>query len=289
MADLRLNGISTGGNIYELQIPADKTLLDIKRAAENDGLDQVYFQVGETYYVAEGDGLNLSGLQKGVFQSVELIRHPGSPQEKAELGTLRVVDNEVNTAWEGVRHVGKASVALLTGGLIGGGAFAGKAVIQAAPAMGQMQQGMNAMKTGFTAVKAGMMPMNEGMQLSIGAVQKVIGSGQSTGVIGGILDGAKKVVDLPKHTRDMTTGLGLIKDGANTAQKGLFATEQGVAHFDKSMQIAKSSSSTLKKGAYAVGIGAAVAGTVAIGGAIYGATRKQNDQTLASFKQAALD
>lgn len=279
MSNLKLNGIPTGGKIYELQIPKGQNLLDVKRAGENDGLDQVYFEANGHNYVVEGDGLNLSGLKQGVFQTVEFTHG-----DQSELGTLRAVDDEVNTAWEGVKHLGKASVALLTGGAIGGGILGTKAALQVAPAMREVQAGMGAMKTGFTAVKAGMKPMNAGMELSIGAVQKVIGGSQSKGLISGIFDGAKKVLDLPQRTQEITTGLGMIKSGASTAQSGLNATEQGVAHFDQSMQILKSGSASFKKAGYAVGLGVALAGTVALGGAIYGAARGQQSDRLQAFK-----
>ncbi|MEZ0371773.1 MAG: hypothetical protein ACAI44_21955, partial [Candidatus Sericytochromatia bacterium] len=241
MAQLKINGIATGGNVYEVRLPAGKNLLDVKRQGEKDGLDQVYFQVGEKNYVAEGDGLNLSGLKQGVFQSVEFVSKPGTAQEHAELGTLRVVDDEVNTAWEGVKHVGLASVTLLSGGLIGGGVLAGRTALQVAPVIiGQTGQGMKAVEAGLTAVKAGMKPMNLGMEQSIGAVQKIFASTPpNQGVLDKIFGGVEKVTSLPQRTHEITQGLDLVKNGAATAQEGLVLTEKGMAHFNAGAEAAQ--------------------------------------------------
>lgn len=290
MAQLRLNGTATGGKVYEIQLPAGKNLLDVKRQGEKDGLDQVYFQVGDKNYVAEGDGLNLKGLKQGVFQSIELVTRPGTPEERAELGTLRVVDDEVNTAWEGVGQVGKASLALLSGGLIGGGVVAGRATMKIAPVMlDHAGQGMGALQAGMTAVKAGMKPMNEGMALSIGSVQKIIGApAPNQGLMDKLFDGVGKVTSLPQRTQEITQGLDLIKTGANTAQEGLLKTEEGMAHFTATADLAKSGAQSFRQAAKVAGVGLAVAGTVLVGGAIYGAARGAKDNALGSFKGAEL-
>ncbi|PKL75735.1 MAG: hypothetical protein CVV27_13860, partial [Candidatus Melainabacteria bacterium HGW-Melainabacteria-1] len=266
--------------------PAGKNLLDVKRQGEKDGLDQVYFQVGDRHYVAEGDGLNLSGLKQGVFQSAEVILNG-----RSELATVRVVDDEVNTAWEGVKHVGLASAALLTGGLVGSGMLAGRTAYVAAPAIiGSTGQGMKAIEAGMTAVKAGMKPMNEGVELSIGAVQKIFSSAPpNQGMLDKIFGGVDKVTSLPQRTREITTGLDLVRGGAAKAQEGLALTDQGMAHFNASAEAAKNSVHGFKQAAKVAGIGLAVAGTVAIGGAIYGAARGSEANALGAFKGRKLD
>jgi hypothetical protein len=131
----------------------------------------------------------------------------------------------------------------------------------------------------------------QGVDLSFGAAQLLLGTAaapQSKGILDKLWGGVEKVTSLPQRTAEINTGLGLMREGAQTASQGLVKTEEGLAHFTASAELARQGGQTLKQAAKVVGIGVAIAGTVAIGGAIYGAARGSEENALGSLKGKAL-
>lgn len=297
MSNLSINNQALNGQIYKLNIPEGKTVYDIRNQGEDDTLDQVYFKVGDDVYVAEGDGLDFTEINKRALPKVEFF--DGNSSHHAQ---LLAVDDEVNTAWEGVKNVGAASLTLATGGLLGGGAMVGKGVVQIAPTVTLMNEGVSSIKAGYLLFESGMIPMQKGMSQSIGAVQKMMTSPVPTPPVkppSGILDRVinkvstvvntgkntvGKVTAIPQVTDDVVQGLDKIKKGSAVVEKGLETTGQSIQKFDQTMKVVEKSTGTFKKGAYIIGAGLAIAGTVAIGGALYGAFRGGDDSGIDSFK-----
>lgn len=98
MANLNISGTNTGGSIYRLQNP---DLEQVRKAIAKDGRDQVVFKAGDDIYVAEGDSLNLNGLNRGsAGKPAELTF---SNKGKVEKATLIQFDDEVNSGWDGTK------------------------------------------------------------------------------------------------------------------------------------------------------------------------------------------
>lgn len=100
MPDLKINGQTVGGQIYKLAIPDGKSLADIHKLGQNDGYDQVYFQVKDQMYFVEGVELELDGLNERAIPKIDL--NIDGENHSAE---VLLIDNEVDSAWEGVTTV----------------------------------------------------------------------------------------------------------------------------------------------------------------------------------------
>jgi hypothetical protein len=144
MSGLAINGVSTGGQVYELKSNIDKTAA--LQAAKKDGLDNVFFEAEGKNFMVSGQNLDLSGLKSDKNQvSVEvngksfLVRENSVDMQNALKGKvptnptasiqfsdhesnakITAVDNEINSAKEGVKNV--------VGGAIGAGAGIGVVV-----------------------------------------------------------------------------------------------------------------------------------------------------------------
>ena len=310
MSQLSINQIPTGGKIYELKLKPDQTIYDVWREGEKDGLDQVYFKMGDTHYMAEGDGLDLSGFKKGFMQRTEFIREGEKPVTVHVMG----IDNEVNTAWEGLKHVGKGSLALATTGLVGAGGVAGYGAKQIYPAVTLFSSGSSSMKLAIQSMEVGVGQMVNGMDRSINAVDDIAKLAlrptpqlpvpiepPATGIGVWIKKGLNKVtgtVDQVKHGVDVVSKTPLIEQKSLEAIEGLkdikAATpyiRQGIQHSQEGVQslttgtkLVESSTRLFKKATTVAGIGLAVAGTVAIGGAIYGAVKTEKAEALKDFR-----
>jgi len=125
MSDLRINGINVGGTIQELKKNVTLEAAYIK--TQKDKVDQVYFKSEGKDYVAFGQGLNLKGLKKAALPNAKL------DGKEAE---IKFIDNEVNTATEGMKKVWKVAAGLAGGAVAGGGILAGMGMSMAASAGG---------------------------------------------------------------------------------------------------------------------------------------------------------
>lgn len=114
MSDLTINGINVRGTIQELK--KDITLEQAYIKTQKDKMDQVYFKSEGKDFVAFGQGLNLKGIKKAVLPNAKL------DGKEAE---IKFIDNEVNTAGEGVKKVWKVAAGVAGGGLVGWGLLAG--------------------------------------------------------------------------------------------------------------------------------------------------------------------
>jgi hypothetical protein len=153
MSGLAINGVNTGGQVYELKQGVDKA--KALEASKKDGLDNVFFEADGKNFMVQGANLNLSGLKSDKNQvSVEvngksyLVRENTTDIDNAIKGKvptnpaaqlnfdgkdfeakITAVDNEINSAKEGAGRVIGAGVAsgvgvgiVTTGaGILGGG------------------------------------------------------------------------------------------------------------------------------------------------------------------------
>lgn len=104
-----------------------KSAADLGKAqevAKNDGLDQVFVKASDKVYVLQGLGLGIDALQKsgkdGVLPKVQL-----QVGEEILTGEVVAVDNECNTAGEGMGKVAPVAVATGLTGLVPLAAAAG--------------------------------------------------------------------------------------------------------------------------------------------------------------------
>jgi hypothetical protein len=144
MSGLSINGVPTGGVVYELKADIDKKAA--LQAAKKDGLDDVFFEADGKNFMVQGQELNLSGLKSDKNQvSVEvngksflvseystdlntLMRGqvPTNPSAQIQFADfeaeakITAVDNEVSSAKEGVKEA--------IGAAIGFGAGVGAAI-----------------------------------------------------------------------------------------------------------------------------------------------------------------
>ena len=113
MSNLAINGINVGGQINELKKGTSCAEAYIK--TQKDNIDQVYFEQDGKSFVVSGENLNLKGLKKGTVPTATL--------DGKEVN-VKFVDNEVNSAVEGIKKVAKTAIGIGGGGAIGGGALA---------------------------------------------------------------------------------------------------------------------------------------------------------------------
>ena len=97
--------LNADASIYKLRKGQEAAAI---KAAEKDGADNVFFRMGQDTFVASGNGMKLKGIEPGA-----LVVHQGG------VGTVIAVDNEINSALEGVKRVGSkgaaTGAAILTG------------------------------------------------------------------------------------------------------------------------------------------------------------------------------
>lgn len=157
MSHLAINGKPLQGQVYALKLAPGQSLEDAQKAGQHDGLDQVYFESQGKIYFAEGDGLELSALNSKKLPELTFKLHG---QEQS--ATLLAVDNETNTAWEGVKSVGAYALGLT--GLSGAGAYLSAAKLKAAAATLQ----------GTQSTLAGLAEGSQTLKTAVGQVQQAI-------------------------------------------------------------------------------------------------------------------
>ncbi len=248
MAQLRINNINTGAKIYALQVPAGQQIADLVDVGKNDGLDQIYFQIEDRLYLAEGDGLDFSGINKGLFPTMELFEKDGG----REFARVIAVDNEVNTATEGAKNVLAVVGASVGLGVTGGGIMGARAMSRVAPGIQSVKQGSQLLNTGFKTLS--------GTQASQGSLLGSIGNRIFKGI--------------PSRVKGAVHGTHMMDQGARQVVSGVDLTVKG----------AQEGRHLLKKGAYAVGAGLAVGTVVLGGGALYGANRNETPNKLAPYR-----
>lgn len=110
-----LGTLSFQNQTLQADIQRLKTGVDVSKvlkAAENDGLDQVFVKAQDQIYVLQGQGLSLDKLEKA-FQADKAPAVQLKLADSLVEGEVIGVNNESNTAQEGMKKV--AVAALLTG------------------------------------------------------------------------------------------------------------------------------------------------------------------------------
>lgn len=252
MAQFSINGVQTGGRLYALNTQtADETQKAVK-AAQNDGLDQLFFEMEGQNYVLEGDGL---ALNDSMLLNAQF--------EKGGVSTpIRIIakDNEVNTAAEGLGSLAKTSVALFTGGA----AVAGVYSYQSLKTVGQESTkiGQAAQKLGQALTQAGHL---EKLPISLTQTTHPLAPGQVM----------LKTSHKTSHALVLQKELQTVEKGVQTAQKTL--GKGSVTQMSKGL-------SKSRIGLIALGVGVSLAGAFAIGGAVSGAARSENTQALDAYR-----
>lgn len=147
MNSLSINGVQTGGKVYALNLPQGQNINDVKKAGENDGLDQVYFEANGSMYVVEGDGLTLSGLDREILPTLEFVL-----DGKTYDANYLAHDNETNTAFEGIKSVGLMA-ASLTGLSTIGGAISRSKLVSTSQTLTSSQQTLKGLSEGAQALQ----------------------------------------------------------------------------------------------------------------------------------------
>ncbi len=115
MSGVSINGVQTWGNLSQLK--EGISLAEAQKKGQNDGLDQVYFSSNEKNFVLEGDGLDLSGINKSRPGTLPKIQfETQSKSIEAEL-RLENVDNEKSS----VSDFAFSNPISITGAVIVGG------------------------------------------------------------------------------------------------------------------------------------------------------------------------
>ena len=116
MSGISINGVQTWGNLSQLK--EGVSLAEAQKKGQKDGLDQVYFSANGKNYVLEGDGLDLSGINKSRPGTLPKIQ--AEIQGKTLEAELRLenVDDEKSK----VSDFAFSNPVSITGGVIVGGA-----------------------------------------------------------------------------------------------------------------------------------------------------------------------
>lgn len=278
MSNFKLNGnVQTQGHLYELNLKGN-TLSEITKQAEHDGLDQIFFEAEGKAYVMEADGLDFSSLKRQSFPKGTLdIDGKTVPIKNI------IIDNEVNTAREGLSSVGKATWGL-TIGSIGGGTALSLSGIRGA------QAGIVMTNTGLKTVQEsaellGSHLNNARMSVDMAVKQQAFAK-QVSGLPQKMID---KMFKGKRPDANWPTDLSQIKVAPKAAgdlgSKQIAALEAGNNKIQQGLQQTAKGNQTLRTGLKVVAIGAAVVGTVAAGGMLYGALRSEDEQSLDAYKQ----
>lgn len=105
---LVVNGLSTGGQIYQLK--NDVSIEQAHKKGQSDGLDQVYFSANGNNYVLQGDNLKLGEVREMMKKDVpsHVTKLEGKPVEI----TFHEVDDEISSVGDGFHkngHIGSMS------------------------------------------------------------------------------------------------------------------------------------------------------------------------------------
>lgn len=276
MSHFSIQGHAIPGHLYELKS-------DVKQAAErghNDGLDQVYFRAGDKNYLLEGDGLELSSLQSN-------LKNGHVPQAELHLSTqageqalpaeILQVDNEVNTAREGLGHMGHLIGAALVGSALSGGALIWKS-----------SQALSA-QTRTLVAQSETLGQAVGQVAHLKALPLSFTEGLSPGLLSGMKEGLAKELLQKQAPKGISTSFKT--SHAIVLDKGLKKVESGLSQSEGALSAARTSTaeasqqvSKIHFGLKVVAAGVALAGTVAVGAALYGAYRGEDSEALNSLK-----
>lgn len=102
---LVINGLSTGGEVYKLK--SDINIQEAHQKGLKDGLDQMYFTVGEDKYVLQGDNLMLGEAKAVMSKEVPstVIKLDG----KAVEINIEAMDDEVSSIMDGFVQNGQVA------------------------------------------------------------------------------------------------------------------------------------------------------------------------------------
>jgi len=277
MSNFQLNETQTQGQLYALNLKG-KTLQEVAKQAENDGLDQIFFEAENTAYVMEADGLDFSGLKSHSFPKGTIdIAGKTVPIKNI------IIDNEVNTAREGLSSVGKAAWGLAIGAVGAGAALS--------------LSGVRGAQAGTVMTHAGLKTVQESAELlgshlsnartSVDmAVKQQAFAKQVSGLPQKMID---KMFKGKRPDANWPTDLSQIKVSpkatGDLGAKQVAAAEAGSSKVQQGLQQAAKGNQTIKTGLKVIAIGAAVVGTVAAGGMLYGALRSEDKESLNAYKK----
>ena len=105
---LVVNGLSTGGQIYQLK--NDVSIEQAHKKGLSDGLDQVYFSANGNNYVLQGDNLKLGEVREMMKKDIpsHVTKLEGKPVEI----TFHEIDDEISSVGDGFHkngHIGSMS------------------------------------------------------------------------------------------------------------------------------------------------------------------------------------
>lgn len=265
MAHFSVRGESLQGNIYALNTNNSEAIQKAAEQSREDGLDQVFFEAEGKTYLLEGDGLDLSAFKRNVLPRAEL--NINGKQIPAQILYL---DDEVNTASEGLRHVGTS----IAGALLGPAAIGSTFLLKGSQGLASQSSALVAhSQTLGTAVA------------QVGHLNKL-----PIAIIEGMPSNIGKF-NIPKGvTTQFKTSHSLVLDkGLKTVEAGVAQSKTVSAAASKTAAQAGQQVSKLHTGLKVIAIGVAVAGTVAIGGALYGAYRGSDEsEALKALKGEAI-
>lgn len=104
MNEFKINGVNINAEAIR-ELNPDVTLEQAHKLNNTNGLDAVYFQSKGKNYVAYADGLNLSGLYKGIKKGNIIVNDKGNilGDFNGKKVPIFFVTDEVNTAKDGIK------------------------------------------------------------------------------------------------------------------------------------------------------------------------------------------
>lgn len=278
MSQFRLNGSQPGGQLYPLDLKG-QSLEAVAKEAKNDGLDQIFFEAEGQAYVLEGDGLDLSALKTQTFPQGEL-----QVGDKVIPAHQILIDNETNTAREGLAKVGRVAWGLTLGSLGAGASLS--------------LNGARTVQAGLNLSDAGLKTVQESTSL-LGT--QVKNAQYSVTLALGEQSFAKEVSKLPQNVLDKffkgkrpnaawPTELSQIqvppKVVGELGSKEVLAAETGAGQVQQGVTQVLKGNQSLRMGLKVVAAGAAAVGVVAGAGLLYGALRGEEEHRLDAYKLA---
>lgn len=275
LKDVFAQGHKIGIGNVQLNLPESKKLEDIVEKGQNDGIDQVYFEVDGQYFMAEGNQENLKALKDARLPQVQIVLNG-----KEQTATILAKDNETNSAWEGVKAAGSATLGFMTAGLLGGGALLGKGFIQVNQGLTLTSGSLAAAQKGMSRVAAHTSSAKVGVS-SLEAIKKLPQLLKNT---------YKHIIPGTTVTQSITTqSPKAVQQAIASAQKGMAVVEKGASTSLTGAQVAAKGSGTMRTGLYIAAAGVAIGSAIALGGAIYGANRSTAPEQLSEFRKNAVD
>ena len=98
------------------------------------------------------------------------------------------------------------------------------------------------------------------------------------------MDVVSKTPLIEQKSLEAIEGLKDIKAGTPFIRQGIQHSQEGVKSLTTGTKLVESSTRLFKKATTVAGIGLAIAGTVAVGGAIYGALKTEKTHALNDFR-----